>query len=236
MTKNQNFFKSTKYLWIGGVLGILQQILGLLRSVDPIFQNYDITNIMGGLTFWAAFILLLLLRKKPTAKEHFRDIFLLFVGLDFFYYFYLIFVDIYEYFTYFQRLPEDKKKGYTIFQNTLEEIPDFFKWTAIGLAAAILGYIAIRSRDKGRKKLYIALLLPFFAFFALYICDDAVYTVNYIKQELTPVDERPVGMYCIFSPVLNLFDLIAAAVCVFLYARYKPWNYPPRHDAVSSDQ
>lgn len=228
--------KSTKYLWIGGVLGVLQQFLGNLCTVAPVFDKYDLSEIMGGLAFWAAFILLLLLRKKPTAKEHFRDIFLLFVGLDFFYYFYLIFIDIYEYFSYFQRLPEEKKKGYNIFQNTLSEIPDFFMWTAIGLAAAILGYIAIRSRDKGRKKLYMLFLAPFFAVFVLMIAGDGAALCNYIKWERIPVEEHEPGISYSFGPVGPVADILSTVISIYMYARRKPWNYPPNPKKENSLQ
>jgi hypothetical protein len=236
MTKNKKFFKSTKYLWIGGALGVLQQFLGNLRTVDPIFDKYDLSEIMGGLTFWGAFILLLLMRRAPAAKEHFRDILLLFIGLDFFYYLYVFFLDIYERHQYLKTDPDNNRDLSYFLQNALSEVPDFLMWTAIGLAAGILGYIAIRSRDKDRKKLYILFLAPFFAVFVLMIAEDAAVLFNYIKWENTPAAEREPGISYSFYTVGPVTDMLSAMISIYMYAKRKPWNYPPQPKKDNSRQ
>ena len=158
----KNFFKATVFLWIGGLLGIIQQLLGKIYSPYSLF---NLSDIMGSISFWSAFILLLLIRRRKTPKEHFRDVFLLFLGLDFFYYIYIFAMDIYYYLSYNQSVHSNEKEFSYFFQNTLSEIPDFIKWTLIGLAAAILGYFALTSRDKEKKKLYFILIAPFFIVF-----------------------------------------------------------------------
>lgn len=77
--KAKKFLNSTKYLWFGGILGILQQFLGRLDYL--LYQGRDLfsfSGIMSGLSFWAAVILLLILRKNISPREQFRDIFLFF--------------------------------------------------------------------------------------------------------------------------------------------------------------
>jgi len=77
--KLTGFLKNTKYLWIGGIMGAAQQFAGRLDYY--LYHGRDIFSfsaIMGGLSLYAAIILLVIRREVPP-KQQFRDLFLFFL-------------------------------------------------------------------------------------------------------------------------------------------------------------
>lgn len=80
------FISKNRYFFIGGIMGAAQQLLGRLDYY--LYKGHDIFSfsaLMGSLSLYAAIILLVIRRKVPP-KQNFRDLFILFLGLDFFYY------------------------------------------------------------------------------------------------------------------------------------------------------
>ena len=172
-----------KYLFIGGIMGIAQQFAGRLDYI--LYKGHDIfsfASIMGGLSIYAAIILFTIKRDVPP-KQQFRDLFLFFLGLDFFYYLYIFALDMIEYITLPDALPEDQRADVIYFQRTLEEIIDFIKWTIIGTAAALWGYFATKFRNEGKKKRYSVMMLPLFAVMACELMLSCTVNVIYCIQE-----------------------------------------------------
>ncbi len=179
----KEIIKKYKYLFIGGIMGIVQQFAGRLDYM--LFKGHHIfsfSSIMGGLSIYAAIILFTIRRDVPP-KQQFRDLFLFFLGLDFFYYLYIFVLDIIEYITVPDTLPDELKLEAIYFQNTKGEIIDFIKWTAIGTAAAVWGYFATRFRNDGKKRRYSVMMLPLFAVIALELISSCVSNVKYFIQE-----------------------------------------------------
>ncbi len=175
--------KKYKYLFIGGIMGIVQQFAGRLDYM--LYKGHDIFSfsaIMGGLSIYAAIILFTIKRDVPP-KQQFRDLFLFFFGLDFFYYLYIFVLDIIEYITVPDTLPDYLRLEAIYFQNTKGEIIDFIKWTTIGTAASVWGYFATRFRNDGKKKRYSVMMLPLFAVITLELILSCVTNVTYCIQE-----------------------------------------------------
>ncbi len=161
-------------------MGVAQQFAGRLDYY--LYHGKDIfsfSDIMGGLSLYAAIILLVIKRNVPP-KQQFRDLFLFFFGLDFFYYLYIFIMELCWY------LSEKKNSAVNLgdisyyFQETHDEIFDFIKWTAIGTAAAVWAYFAIKLRDRGKKAEYTAMLVPLFAVIVLELAGSIDTLVSYI--------------------------------------------------------
>lgn len=156
----KKFFNVTKYLWFGGIIGVLQQALGDLNNITYNGKTIiDFAEIFTGLAFYAAVILFVIKRDvKPT--QQLRDILLFFIGLDLFYYLYTFVIHAYLFMT------DPSINGGLINALTSYEIEDFIYWTTIGLAAAIWSLVATKLRNMDKKVLYIIMLIPLFAVMA----------------------------------------------------------------------
>lgn len=156
----KKFFTFTKFLWIGGIMGFIQQLLGRLDYLLYHGSNeiFHFSAIMGDFSIYAGIILLVINRKMPPKKQ-FTDILLYFVGLDFFYYLYIFIIELIP----FLLRKYDFNPSYRYFQRTVTEIYDFIYWTSIGLAAAVWAFFATKLRNAGKRKLYDVMLLPLFA-------------------------------------------------------------------------
>jgi hypothetical protein len=220
--------KKYKYLFIGGIMGIVQQFAGRLDYM--LYKGHDIFSfsaIMGGLSIYAAIILFTIKRDVPP-KQQFRDLFLFFFGLDFFYYLYIFVLDIIEYITVPDTLPDYLRLEAIYFQNTKGEIIDFIKWTTIGTAAAIWVYFTTKFRNDGKKKHYSIMMLPLFAVIALELISSCVTNVTYVIQEykvshgtLLPEESKRTGDWS--SLTVTLFIL---GLCVYKFF-IKP-NHQPK--------
>ncbi|MDE7364303.1 MAG: hypothetical protein K2N27_05370 [Ruminococcus sp.] len=210
MNNIRKFFSSTKYLWIGGIMGFTQQILGGLN-----YEIFNLSQIMGSLGLYAMIILLLIHRDKPPKKQ-FLDIFLFFVGLDFFYALYIFLADISNYFAYNAKYPDNTRETAYFFQNTYGEIFDFFYWTLIGTAAAVWAFFATKFRDKGWKKRYIIMLAPLFAVLIAEFADSTVHMILYIIQECSK-NSLPDGFRRLSLLGTLLTDLIGLIICSVVY-------------------
>lgn len=213
--KAKKFLNSTKYLWFGGILGILQQFLGRLDYL--LYQGRDLfsfSGIMSGLSFWAAVILLLILRKKISPREQFRDIFLFFLGLDLFYYVYIFIMELAVY----CHIKLDKviipHSISDYFQRTYGEIFDFIKWTAIGTAAALWGFFTVKLRT---RKIIISniLLLPLFLVIIFEIVEFFNSMIRFIIQEYKSAHNIPLpeNMFYVCTVSQFLTSLTAFIIC-----------------------
>ncbi len=209
----KKFFTVTKFLWIGGIFGLLNQFLSAFGSVK--YQGHVILNfteIMGGLSIYAAVILLVIRRDVPP-KHQFRDLLLFFIGLDFFYYLYEFIIRVYLFMT---DPMTDNGLGYAL---TSYGIEDFIYWTSIGLAAAVWAFFATKLRNMEKKKLYIIMLLPLFAVIALELF---MATFGIIMFFITGGEEisisGDIGSYqcCILSALTALVSLI---VCLYKFLK-----------------
>ena len=218
-----DFFKKTKYLWIGGLMGVAQQFAGRLDYY--LYHGRDIfsfSDIMGGLSLYAAIILLVIKRNVPP-KQQFRDLFLFFFGLDFFYYLYIFIMDLCWY------LSEKKNSAVNLgdisyyFQETHDEIFDFIKWNAIGTAAAVWAYFATKLRDRGKKAAYTAMLIPLFAVIVLELAGSIDTLVSYIIQEYKRAHDLPlpvgVETLCPISSLLTPLVLLILCSYKFIFAK-----------------
>ncbi|MCR5600310.1 MAG: hypothetical protein K6G33_06195 [Ruminococcus sp.] len=201
-------------------MGAAQQFAGRLDYY--LYHGHDIfsfSDIMGGLSLYAAIILLVIKRKVPP-KQQLRDLFLFFLGLDFFYYLYIFIMELCFYLS-------DKKNTYEstsyYFQDTFDEIFDFIKWTAIGTAAAIWAYFATKLRDIGKKKAYIAMLVPLFAVIILELAGSLDTLVRYIIQEYKRAHDLPlpvgVETLCPISSLLTSLVLLILCSYKFIFAK-----------------
>ena len=216
-----------KYLFIGGIMGIVQQFAGRLDYM--LYKGHDIFSfsaIMGGLSIYAAIILFTIKRDVPP-KQQFRDLFLFFLGLDFFYYLYVFALDIIEYITVPDTLSEELRAERIYFQRTMEEIIDFIKWTFIGTAAAVWGYFATKFRNNGKKKRYSVMMLPLFAVIAWELMSSCIVNVIYCIQEykishgtLLPEERHHASEWSALAT--NLFIL---GLCVYQFL-IKPHRKP----------
>lgn len=210
MNNIRKFLISTKYLWIGGIMGFTQQILGNLN-----YEIFNLSQIMGSFGLYAMIILLLIHRDKPPKKQ-FLDIFLFFVGLDFFYALYIFLADISNYFAYNAKYPDNTRETAYFFQQTYGEILGFFYWTSIGTAAAVWGFLATKFRIKDWKKRYIIMLAPLFAVLTAEFADSTVHMILYIIQECNK-NSLPDGFRrCSLLGTL-LTDLVGLIICSIIY-------------------
>ncbi|MDE5569572.1 MAG: hypothetical protein K2I82_02830 [Ruminococcus sp.] len=216
MDNIRKFFSFTKFMWIGGIMGFTQQIIGGLNTSEVLF---DAADIMGSFGLYAAIILLLIHRDKPPKKQ-FLDIFLFFVGLDFFYALYIFFADISNYFAYNEQFPDNTRENVYFFQQTYGEILGFFYWTSIGTAAAVWGFLATKFRSKGWKKRYIIMLVPLFAVLVTEFTDSAVHMILYIIQECSK-NNLSDGFRRGSSLGTLLTDLIGLIICSVIYLKKK---------------
>lgn len=215
MDNIKKFFSFTKFLWIGGIMGFTQQILGGLNTSEVLF---DAADIMGSFGLYAMIILLLIHRDKPPKKQ-FLDIFLFFVGLDFFYALYIFFADISYYFAYNEQFPDNTRENVYSFQQTYGEIFGFLWWTAIGTAAAVWGFFATKFRNKDRKKCYIIMLAPLFAVLITEFADSAVHMILYIIQEYSKNNSDGFRRASSFGTLLT--DLVGLIICSVIYLKKK---------------
>lgn len=211
--KVKKFFNFTKYLWIGGILGFSQQFLGRLDYM--LYKGHDIfsfSGIMSGLSFWAAAILLLIFRKNTSTREQLRDIFLFFLGLDFFYYLYIFIMEL-VFFCHIRFTNEDLSHSVDYyFQSTHGEIFDFIKWTAIGTAAAVWGYFTVKFRDKKRIISNI-LLLPLFLIIIFEIAVYSISMTHFIIQEYKAAHGLPLPEYSFYvCTISQLLTSVSALV------------------------
>ncbi len=209
----KKFFATTKYLWLGGFMGVLHQFLSDLPSVR--YQGHIILEffeIMSGLTVYAAVILLVIKRDVPP-KQQFRDLLLFFIGLDFFYYLYEFFIEAFLIMT---DPMSDNGLGYAL---TVFEIGDFIYWTSIGLASAVWALVATKLRNTGKKKLYIVMLLPLFA---VIILELFMATFSVIMFLITGGEEVSVsgeiGRYrCLTLGALT--SLVSLIICLYQFLK-----------------
>ena len=193
----KKFFTVTKYLWIGGIMGMFQQLLGkfdyfLYQGAHDSIFNFS--EIMGGLSIYAAIILLVIRRDVPP-KHQFRDLLLFFVGLDFFYYLYIFIFEFIALISGHPNLTDPMVDDGFYFPQTVQEIADFMYWTSIGLASAVWAYVATKLRNMGKKKLYIIMLIPLFAVMVILLVLTTGETIMFFITggERTPVTNPSTG-------------------------------------------
>ena len=218
-----DFFKNTKYLWIGGIMGAAQQFAGRLDYY--LYHGNDIFSfsaIMGGLSLYAA-IILLVIKRDVTPKKQFKDLFLFFFGLDFFYYLYIFIMELCLYLSDKKNSAEPIRDISCYFQGTFGEIFDFIKWTSIGTAAAVWAYFATKLRDWNKKKLYIAMLIPLFAVIVFELAESLHSSVMYIIQEYKRAHGLPLPAgsewLCPISQLLTPLVLLILCVYKFIFAK-----------------
>ena len=160
----KRFFSVTKFLWIGGIMGVLQQMLGDLDGIlyhgEKVYFRF--AGMMDTFTIYAAIILLIIIR-EVAPKQQFRDVLLFFVGLDLFYY--LCQVATRTIYSVYLNPNAQTQEELNSFAMTMVKqfATDFVFWTTIGLAAAVWALLATKFRNSGKKKLYILMLCPLFA-------------------------------------------------------------------------
>lgn len=211
----KDFWKKSKYLWIGGIMGFAQQLLGRLDYYLYHGHNiFSFSAIMGGLSLYAAIILFVMKREVPP-KQQFKDLFLYFLGLDFFYYIYIFILDIITYFT--NNSHSEKLSFY--FQQSKGEAFDFIMWTVIGTAAGIWAYVAAKSRDKGRKKIYWIMTVPLFGVMTAELVTYSISMYKYIAEQykishgLMNAEDRRHG--CAIADLLTA--LVSLIICVYFF-------------------
>lgn len=213
----KNFLRNTKYLWIGGIMGFAQQLMG--RIDYYLYHGRDIFSfsaIMGGLSLYAA-IILFVIKRKAEPKKQFRDIFLYFFGLNFFYYIYCFIIDLISY------LSEHEHKYETAyyFQTINEEKYDFLKWMIIGTAAALWAFSATKLRDKGKTIPYRLMLAPLFAVVILEFAESLNSVRHYIIQEYNKVHDIPnpygVEYFIPYSAILTSAVILVWCIYYFIF-------------------
>ena len=214
----KKIFEVTKYLWLGGVMGILQQFLGDLGTVK--YQGnvlLDFTEIMSGFAIYAA-IILLVIKRDVSPKYQFRDLLLFFIGLDLFYY-------LYEFFaiTSSNAALDDPVYGKSILYMQIEHgISDFIYWTSIGLAAAIWALVATKLRHSGKKKLYIAMLIPLFAVIVLQLAVSAYSMIMFFVTggvEIPIPGEEGASTIYEFNILFLLTALVSLVLCLYKFIK-----------------
>lgn len=223
----KSFFSFTKFLWIGGVIGVAQQFLGRLDYI--LYKGKDIfsfSSIMGSIGFYAVLILLLIFRNTASPKKQFRDLFLFFLGLDFVYYLYIFILEFTQYLHVKTKSPDIMHEISFYFQNTTAEIIDFTKWTIIGTAAAIWGYFTVKLRNANKKKMYILMLAPLFLVLFAELIDTSAGMANYIIQEYKKIHNIPLPKnYFYTCPIaLLLTDLTGTAICLTTFIKRRNTN------------
>ena len=214
------FWNRTKFLWIGGIIGVAQQLLGRLDFY--LYRGHDVfsfSGIFGLLSFYAMFILIIMKRDVP-AKQQFKDLFLFFLGLDFFYYLYVFVLELAKYL-----LMDTHPDALSLyFTNSLSETIDFVKWTLIGTAAGLWVACATKCRAQNKRVLFWLMVAPLFAviLFELVLYSFSLY--NYIMQEYRRFNDLPLpenSFYCCQISQL-LTALTALIVSLRLYLHQKP--------------
>lgn len=221
----KKFFTATKYLWIGGIMGVLQQLLGDLDHILYQGSNeiFSFSEIMGGLSLYAAIILLVIRRDVPP-KHQFRDLILFFVGLDLFYYMYIFIIELIAFISHKMNPLDPTLYIEMPFSRTLQEIGDFMYWTSIGLAAAVWAYVATKLRNHGKKILYIIMLLPLFAVIAIQLVISAFATIMFfVTGGGNVVYDPSLGVYSsMYTNSLiasTLTSLIALVLCLYKFLK-----------------
>lgn len=149
--------KNTSYLWIGGIAGVIAQMLGSLYGHIPLCFS----GLLADMTVYPL-ILLFVIHRDVAAKAMFRDIFLFFLGLDFTYYGYVIVKDVAGY----------NRFGGSLSSVLLSDVPDFIGYTLLGTAAAAWGWCMVKLFGNGKKLLYHIMAAPFFAVQIIFIISD----------------------------------------------------------------
>jgi len=212
-------FGKYKYLWIGGIMGIAQQLLGRLDYY--LYKGHDIFSfsaVMGGLSLYA-FIILFVIKREVPEKQNFKDLFLFFLGLDFFYYLYVFAGELVLYLTI------DTRSHETLyyFQHSTGEIVDFIKWTSIGTAAGIWAYFAAKARNRNQKVLHYLMIAPLFAVIALELVSFLIGMYHYIIQEYNRVhgimNTPGISYGCPISEVPTTLILLAMSVHLYFFKK-----------------
>ncbi len=225
----KKFLTFTKFLWIGGIMGFIQQWLGqldlfLYHGGNVIFR---FTAIMGDFSIYAGIILLVINRKAPP-KQQFTDILLYFVGLDFFYYLYIFIIELIP----FLSKEYSFDPSYRYFQRTVTEIYDFIYWTSIGLAAAFWSFFATKLRDSGKRKLYDVMLLPLFA---VLVFEFVAYTFGIVMYAIQQYSIAHNGLTIGNGDTRFNFTIAEAltALVMLVICLYKYFKKPAAQKAVT---
>lgn len=212
----KKFLTFTKYLWIGGILGLLQQILGDVNDITYQGKSIiDFSEIMAQLAIYAA-IILLVIKRDVAPKQQFRDLLLFFIGLDFFYYLYTFFIRVYFFMT-DPMIDDGLYKSLTTY-----EIGDFIFWTTIGLAAAVWALVATKLRNKDKKALYIIMLLPLFAVIVVQLIMSTISTIMFFVTggESTPIPGEPGAFSSYECEIISgLTALVSLIVCLYKFLK-----------------
>lgn len=212
----KKFFTITKFLWFGGVLGLFHQIISEFGSIE--YQGkviLDFSEIMAHLAIYAAIILLVIRRDVPP-KHQLRDLLLFFIGLDFFYYLYTFFIRAFLFIT-------DPMNDNGLHDAlTTYEIGDFIFWTTIGLAAGVWALVATKLRNRGKKKLYIIMLLPLFSVMVIQLILAIISTTMFFITggESIPVPGEP-GAFTDYpcEIISGLTALVSLIVCFYKFLK-----------------
>ena len=219
----KKFFAVTKFLWIGAIMGVIQQLLGNLDHI--LYHGHEIfsfADIMDSLALYAAIILLVIRRDVPP-KHQFRDLILFFVGLDLFYYLYIFIIDFIALISGESNPPPDITVDTIVpFSRTIQEIGDFIYWTTLGLAAAVWAFVATKLRNLGKKTLYIIMLLPLFAVMVILLIFDTRETIMFF---VTGGKNIPVAEYDYFYSMHScdisraLTALVSLIICLYKFLK-----------------
>ena len=218
MEKRKIFWDRFKYLIVGGVMGVTQQFAGRLDYI--LYKGRDIfsfSQIMGGLSIYAA-IILFVIKREVKPKRQLHDLFLFFLGLDFFYYLYCFFLDLARYLM----LDSHPEKLSVYFQASVGEVADFIKWTIIGTAAGFWALGATKLRNGGRTRGYRLMLAPLFGVIGLELADSAVNSVRYFadRYKVTHIEGYPETI--ISLPIASLLTALTALILCIRHYRRKP--------------
>lgn len=218
----KKFFSVTKLLWIGGIMGLLQQVFG---DLDGIIYGggksyFSFSGMMNTFTIYAAIILLIIVR-DAAPKHQFRDVILYFIGLDLFYYIYQI-IGEYIYSCYLNPNAMTQEEINLLYLDLFKDFTyNFVYWTSIGLAAAVWALVATKLRNSGKKKLYVVMLLPLFA---VIVTELLVFTYGLILFAITEykiahniVSADEVHVDCTISNAL--LSLVMLVICLKKYLK-----------------
>ena len=220
MCTAKSFWDKTKFLWIGGIIGVAQQLLGRLDFY--LYRGHDVfsfSGILGILSFYAMFIMIIMKRDVP-AKQQFKDLFLFFLGLDFFYYLYVFVLELAKYL-----LMDTHPDALSLyFTNSLGETIDFVKWTLIGTAAGVWVACATKCREKNNHIAFGLMLVPLFAIilFELVMYSGNLY--HYTVQEYRRFNDLPLPENSFYScEIAEFLTALAALITgIRLYLLRKP--------------
>ena len=220
MCTTRTFWDNTKFLWIGGIIGVVQQLLG--RVDLYLYRGHDLfsfSGILGVLSFYAMFIMIVMNRNVP-AKQQFKDLFLFFLGLDFFYYLYVFVLELAKYLL-MDTHPDSLSLYFT---NSLGETIDFVKWTAIGTAAGLWVFCATKCREKNKHVLFGLMLVPLFAVILLELAMFSTNLYHFTVQEYKRFNDLPLPANSFYSCEISSFltALTALITGVRLYLLRKP--------------